>query len=83
MLRWIHEKVTRHDWQEVAHRHDMQEGEQSIDCYKLVDCKCGAVREEYMVKHALPSPFPGIEVGFAEVHVHDLARLEDAKVWAK
>lgn len=83
MLRWLHDKVTRHTWDEVAHRHDVEDGEQTVDCYKLEECRCGAIREMYIVKHELESPFPGISMGFAEVHIHDLDRLEDAKVWAK
>ncbi len=83
MLRWLHERVTRHHWDEVSHRHDLEDGEETIACYKLEECRCGAIQESFIVKHELPSPFPGIVVGFAEVHVHSLDRLEDAKVWAK
>lgn len=82
MLRWLHEHVTRHTWDEVAHRHGVEDGEETIDCYKLEECRCAAIRESFIVKHELPSLFPGIEVGIAEVHIHELDRLEDAKVWA-
>lgn len=82
MLRWLHEHITRHDWQEVSHRHDVEDGEETIDCYKLEECRCSSIRESFIVKHELPSLFPGIEMGIAEVHIHELGRLEDAKVWA-
>lgn len=83
ILRWLHEHVSRHHWEEVSHLHDIADGEQSIDCYRLDECRCGAVRESFIVKHELPSLFPGIEMGVAEVHIHDLNSLEDAKVWAR
>lgn len=83
MLRWVHEKITRHSWDEVTHRHDVRDGEQLIACYRLDECRCGAVRESFIVKHELPSPFHGIEMGVADLYVHDLDSLEEAKVWAK
>lgn len=82
MRRWFHDRFNRHAWESVSHLHDVEQGAEKFD-YELADCRCGAIREAVIVKHYLPSPFPGIKVGYLEVTVNDLPRREDAKVWAK
>lgn len=83
MRRWFHNRFNRHKWVTVSHRHDIQQRDETIDCYKLEDCLCGAIREQWIIGREIESPFPGVVMGFAEVHAHDLDRLEDAKVWAE
>lgn len=81
MRRWIHSHLTHHSWEEVTHRHDVESDGATIECYKLEEYPCGAVREQFVVTRELPSPFPGLNFGFAEFQVHELDRLEDAKAW--
>lgn len=82
MRRWFHDRFNRHCWVNVSHRHDVEVDGEKFD-YDLVECACGAIREAIIVKTELPFPIPGMTVGFAEVTINDLARLEDAKVWAE
>lgn len=81
MRRRFHDRFNRHKWVNLTHRHDVTQGDETFD-YDLAECRCGAIRETVIVKHELPSPFPGIIAGFLEVTITELDRLEDAKVWA-
>lgn len=82
MRRWFHDRFKRHRWAEVTHQCDaVIDGEECH--YVIVECSCGLIKECVQVDRELPSPFPGIKVGFVEVTITTLDRLEDAKVWAE
>lgn len=87
MLRWLHERMNRHRWVELVHRHDVvlvdDAGEPAtVDCYMVTECRCGTIRESTVTRSPIATVVPGLVLGLAAVSSKDLARLEDARAWA-
>lgn len=82
LRRVLHDRLNRHSWTEVAHRHGIVIDNEVVD-YFLTECPCGRIREVIITRSPIMELGHGFVIMGASVESRELDKIEDAKVWAE